>query len=307
MLAISQDELGGPEVLKATTVPQPDPGVGEILVRVRAAGVNPIDVINRQTGQLVGQPPFILGWDVSGIVEAVGLGVTLYQPGDEVFGLLPFPHGHGAYAEFVVGPARGFVHKPDDLGHVQAAAIPLAGLTGWQALVDTAKLTAGQRVLITAAAGGVGHFAVQIAKARGAHVTGLARPDSADFVASLGADEVIDYTATDFSNAVQDLDVVFDMVGHDYPAKALQVLKSGGTLVSALPQSLPPVLAEAAERGIRAAGLLVESDRLGLTALVELMSAGQLAPTIAATFPLDAVGIAQTEKSGPGKTVLTVS
>ena len=139
-------------------------------------------------------------------------------------------------------------------------------------------------------------------------VTVVGAPDSRLQTAlTLGADEVIDYTATDFSNAVQDLDVVFDMVGHDYPAKALQVLKPGGTLVSALPQSLPPVLAEAAERGIRAAGLLVESDRLGLTALVELMSAGQLAPTIAATFPLDAVGIAQTEKSGPGKTVLTVS
>lgn len=306
MLAISQDELGGPEVLKSVTVPRPEPGLGQILVRVRAASVNPVDVMNRQLGVFVGQPPFTLGWDVSGTVEAVGYGSTLYQPGDEVFGLLPFPQGHGAYAEFVVAPTRAFAFKPDVLDHVQAAALPLAGLTAWQALVETALLSSGQRVLITAPAGGVGHLAVQIAKARGAHVTALAKQDNAEFVSSLGADELIDYTTTDFSEVLTDIDVVFDMVGHDYPAKALQVLKPGGTLISISPQAGRSILAEAAERGIRVADLLVESDRLGLTALAELVTAGQLTPTIAATFPLDAAGQAQSQKSGPGKTVLTV-
>ena len=138
MKAISQDELGGPEVLKLVTVPTPEPGVSEILIRVHAAGVNPIDGANRQTGAFVGQPPFVLGWDVSGTVETVGPGVTLYEPGDDVFGLLPFPQGHGAYAEYAVGPTRAFVRKADGLDHVHAAAIPMVGLTAWQALVDTA-------------------------------------------------------------------------------------------------------------------------------------------------------------------------
>ena len=174
MKAVSQDELGGPEVLKLVSLPTPEPGVSEILIRVHAAGVNPIDGANRQTGAFVGQPPFVLGWDVSGTVVAVGPGVTLYKPGDDVFGLLPFPQGHGAYAEYAVGPTRVFVRKPDQLDHVQTAAIPMVGLTAWQALVDTARVGEGSRVLINGAAGGIGHLAVQIAKARGAHVTALA-------------------------------------------------------------------------------------------------------------------------------------
>ena len=129
MRAVSQDQLGGPEVLKLVTWPTPEPGVSEILIRVHAASVNPIDGAQRQTGAFVGQRPFVLGWDISGTVEAVGPGVTLYKPGDEVFGLLPFPQGHGAYAEYAVGPTRVFVPKPDRLDHVQAAAIPMVGLT----------------------------------------------------------------------------------------------------------------------------------------------------------------------------------
>jgi NADPH:quinone reductase-like Zn-dependent oxidoreductase len=147
MLAISQDKLGGPDVLKVVEVDRPEPGIGQILVRVHVAGVNPVDAMNRQTGYLVGKPLFILGWDVSGPVEAVGAGVTLYRPGDEVFGMLPFPHGHGAYAEYVVGPTRAFVPKPPKLDHAHAAALPLAGLTAWQALVETAHIGMGSRVL----------------------------------------------------------------------------------------------------------------------------------------------------------------
>jgi NADPH:quinone reductase-like Zn-dependent oxidoreductase len=127
MQAISQDELGGSEVLKRVTLPTPKPGLGEILVRVHAASVNPVDVMNRQTGVFVGKPPFVLGYDVSGTVEAVGPGVTLYKPGAEVFGMLPFPHGHGAYAEYVVGPTRVFVPKPERLDHVQPQPYPWLG------------------------------------------------------------------------------------------------------------------------------------------------------------------------------------
>lgn len=327
MRAVSQDELGGPEVLKVVSLLTPEPGVSEILVRVHAAGVNPIDGMNRQTGAFVGQPPFVLGWDVSGTVEAVGLGVTLYQPGDEVFGLLPFPQGHGAYAEYVVGPTRVFVRKPDRLDHVHAAAIPMVGLTAWQALVDTAAVGEGSRVLIIGAAGGIGHLAVQIAKARGAHVTALASSSNLDFVRSLGADEAIDYNGADFTETVRDQDAVLDVVGGDYPARALDVLRPGGILVSTQPPSLAAVADAAAKRGVRVAGVIVEADEIGMSALADLAAAGKLVPTIAATFPLEKVGAAsamadlassdqrfpleqggaaESGKHGPGKVVLTI-
>jgi NADPH:quinone reductase-like Zn-dependent oxidoreductase len=328
MRAISQDELGGPDVLKLVTLPTPQPGVSEILIRVHAAGVNPIDGAQRQTGAFVGEPPFVLGWDVSGTVEAVGPGVTLYKPGDEVFGLLPFPQGHGAYAEYVVGPTRAFVAKPDRLDHVQAAAIPMVGLTAWQALVDTAGIGKGSRVLIDAGSGGIGHIAVQIAKARGAYVTALASAKNADFVRSLGADEVLDYNIPDWTHRVGDQDVVLDIVGGDYPARALDVLKPGGILVSTQPSSLDEsVLTAAAERGVRVAGVIVEADQVGLTGLAALAATGKLAPVIAATFPLEDAatasamgdvaatgglfpleqgGAAASGKHAPGKVVLTM-
>jgi len=328
MKAVSQDELGGPEVLKLVRLPIPDPGVSEMLIRVHAASVNPIDGANRETGAFVGEPPFVLGWDVCGSVEAVGPGVTLYNPGDVVFGLLPFPQGHGAYAEYVVGPTRAFVPKPDRLSHVEAAAIPMVGLTAWQALVDTARVGDGTRVLITGAAGGIGHLAVQIAKARGAHVTALASAADLDFVRSLGADEALDYNGADFTDFVRDQDAVLDVVGGDYPARALDVLKPGGILVSTQPPTLAPIAGTATERGIRLAGIIVESDQVGLFALAELAAAGKLVPTIAATFPLEEAAAASATadltssggrfpledgaaahsgKHGPGKVVLTIA
>lgn len=328
MKAVSQDELGGPEVLKLVTLPIPEPGVSEVLIRVHAAGVNPIDGAQRQTGAFVGEPPFVLGWDVCGAVEAVGPGVTLYKPGDVVFGLLPFPSGHGAYAEYVVGPTRAFVPKPDRLDYVQAAAIPMVGLTAWQALVDTAGVGEGSRVLIDAASGGIGHLAVQIAKARGAHVTALASAANQGFVKSLGADEVIDYKDTDFTKVVSDQDVVLDIVGGDYPARALEVLKPGGILVSTQPSSLEEsVVKAAAERDIRVAGVIVEADEIGMSSLADLAAEGKLVPTIAATFsledaasasatadvaatdglfPLEGGGAAKSGEHGPGKVVLTM-
>ena len=328
MKAVSQDELGGPGVLKLVSLPIPEPGVSEILIRVHAASVNPIDGANRETGAFVGQPPFVLGWDVSGTVEAVGPGVTLYKPGNSVFGLLPFPQGHGAYSDYVVGPTRVFVPKPDRLNHIQAAAIPMVGLTAWQALVDTAGVGDGDRVLIIGAAGGIGHLAVQIAKGRGAHVTAVASAADLDFVRSLGADEAIDYNATDFTEAVRDQDVVLDVVGGDYPARALRVLRSGGILVSTQPPAVAPLAETAAERGVRLAGIIVEADQVGMSALAELAAIGKLVPTITATFPLEEAAAAsatadlaasdgyfpleegaaeESGQHGPGKVVLTMA
>lgn len=306
MHSISQSELGGPEVLELVDLPTPEPGIGEILIRVHAASINPVDRMARQSRLFVDAVPFVLGWDVSGTVDAVGPGVTLRAPGDEVFGMLPFPSGHGAHAEYVVAPTRAFVLKPDSLDHVQAAAIPLAGLTAWQALVDTAGIGAGSRVLINGAAGGVGHLAVQIAKARGAHVIALASAVNTDLVRSLGADEVFDYAATDFRQTTGDLDTVLDVVGGDYPAQFLEVLRPGGVLVSTLPGSLAPLEEDAAARNIRLAALFVEADQLGMCALADLAAAGKLTPTIAATFPLAQAGAAHGDGHGPGKVVLTI-
>ncbi|MCS5497142.1 NADP-dependent oxidoreductase [Cnuibacter physcomitrellae] len=305
MRAIVQDELGGPEVLHVAEVERPTPSLGRVLVRVHAAGVNPADEMNRRTGTFSGVPPFTLGWDVSGVVEAVGPGVTLYRPGDEVFGLLPFPSGSGAYAEYVVAPTRVLVPKPASLSHVQAAALPLAGLTAWQALAETARLTSGERVLITGATGGVGHLAVQIAAAAGAEVIGLASTENLDLARDLGATTVLDYRGDDVLAGLRELDVVFDTVGR-YAAEAVPTIRSGGTLISTLPQTLGDAVQKGAEHGIRVAGLFVESDRLGLNALVDLVEAGRLRPLIAATYPLDEAAAAHAEPHGPGKVVLMV-
>lgn len=286
MQAVRQEKLGGPEVLQLVQIPRPRPGISEILVRVHAASVNPTDWKHRATGRFLGDPPFILGWDLSGTVEEVGLGVTLFAPGDEVFGMLPYPHGVGAHAEFVTGPTRAFAHKPKGVDHVQAGAIPLAALTAWQALVDTADLSAGQRVLIHAAAGGVGHLAVQIAKARGAYIIGTASAPKHEFVQSLGADEVIDYRKVDFSEAVQEVDVVLDTIGADYQLRSLRTLRRGGVLVSTVPIAAEGLYDQARDRQVRAELILVEADHAGMKAIAELVESGQLRARIADTFPL---------------------
>jgi NADPH:quinone reductase-like Zn-dependent oxidoreductase len=308
MRAIRQEVLGATEVLQDVQVDQPEPGLSQILVRVHAAGLNPTDWKHRAYSIFLGPPPFTLGWDVSGVVEATGFGVTVFKPGDEVFGMLPYPNGHGSHAEYVTGPARAFAFKPANVDHVQAGALPLAGLTAWQALNDTAHLSAGQRVLIHAAAGGVGHLAVQIAKARGAYVIGTASAGHHDLVRGLGADEMIDYNTTDFAAAVSDVDVVLDTVGGDYPARSLRTLREGGVLVSLLPFP-PEVAADAASNGIRAQVMLVEADHAGLTAIADLVTKAQLRPVIAATFPM--ADVAKAHERGDtghvaGKLVLTM-
>ncbi|MEU4340673.1 NADP-dependent oxidoreductase [Nocardia sp. NPDC023852] len=310
MRAISQNVLGGPEVLTEVQLPQPVPGPGEILVRVRAAGLNPTDWRHRAVaGLFLPEPPFVLGWDVSGEVAATGIGVTLFRPGDEVFGMLPYPNGHGAFAEYAAGPARAFAHKPAGLDHVQAAAIPLAGLTAWQALVDTAELSARQRVLIHAAAGGVGHFAVQIAKARGAYVIGTASAPNHDFLRGIGADEVIDYRGTEVAEVVHDVDVVLDSVDDENSIRSLRTLRPGGLLVTLRAFGTVDLAAEANALGVRAVRMLVENDYAGMRALAELVDSGALRPTIAGTFSFSEA--AKAHASGDtgrtvGKLVLTV-
>ncbi|WP_308102893.1 MULTISPECIES: NADP-dependent oxidoreductase [unclassified Nocardia] len=287
MRAISQDVLGGPEVLHEVELPVPTPGPSQILVRVRAAGVNPTDWKHRaRTGLFLPEPPFVLGWDVSGEVAAVGFGVTLFRPGDEVFGMLPYPFGVGSFAEYAVGPTRAFARKPANLDHTEAGAIPLAALTAWQALVDTANLQAGQRILVHAAAGGVGHFAVQIAKHLGAYVIGTASAGNHEFLRSIGADETIDYRTTDFAEAVRDVDVVLDPISGDTTVRSLDTLRPGGIVVSLLRDQPEEVMAQAKSRGLRAVAMLVEADHAGMDALRRLAESGALRPTIAGAFPL---------------------
>lgn len=313
MRAIGYESAGGPEVLRLLEVEKPTPGPVEVLVRVRAAGVNPTDWKSRSQGALISgeaaRPghPIVPGFDISGVVEAVGLGVTRFSPGDEVFGMPRFPHQAGAYAEYVVAPPRHLAVKPAGVDHVQAAALPLAALTAWQALVDTADVRPGQRVLVHAAAGGVGHLAVQIAKARGAHVIGTARQTHHDFLRDLGADEVIDYTQVDFAEALRDVDVVLDPIAGDYSLRSLRVLRPGGTLVSILPVG-DDVVKAAAERGVRAGFMLVEPDHAGLAAIADLVAAGKLRPHVEAVLPLEQAAEAHRRSEAGrtrGKIVLT--
>lgn len=309
MRAIGQDGFGGPEVLKVVEVERPEPGVAEVLVRVHAAGVNPTDAWHRASGGL-GAEVVRLGWDVSGVVEAVGIGVTTLAPGDEVFGMPRHPLPAGTYAEYVTSPARHLVRKPAGLSHVQAAALPLAAMTAWQALVDTADVRPGQRVLVHAAAGGVGHLAVQIAKARGAHVIGTARAAKHAFLRGLGADEVVDYTAVGFETAVEPVDVVVDAVGGEYGPRSLRVLRPGGILVS-LASPAEARLAEVARPlGLRAAFMAVEADQAGLREVAALAEAGLLRPAIDTVFPLELAGKAHElseTRGATGKIVLSVT
>ncbi|MER6125786.1 NADP-dependent oxidoreductase [Streptomyces sp. NPDC001795] len=286
MRAISQDDFGGPEVLKEVERERPTPGMSEVLVRVHAAGLNPTDWKHRAGFPSVDRPVPVLGWDVSGVVESVGGGVTLFKPGDEIFGMLPYPHGAGAHAEYVTGPTRAFVRKPAGIGHIQAAALPLAGLTAYQALVDTADVRPGQRVLIHAAAGGVGHLAVQIAKARGAYVIGTASAAKHGFLRELGADEVIDYREIDFAAGLSNVDVVLDTLAGDTRTRSLRVLREGGLLVSILPFGMDNDAERAAEKAVRLEGLLVEYDHAGMQALADLVQEGKLHAHIDTTFPL---------------------
>ena len=286
MRAVVMRSYGGPEVLRVEEIERPEPLPTEVLVRVRAIGTNPVDTYVRSGAFPILKPPAILGWDISGVVEEVSPGVNRFRCGDEVFGMPLFPRAAGAYAEYVAAPARQLARKPAGLDHVQAASLSLAGLTAWQALVDAADVQPGQRVLIHAAGGGVGHLAVQIAKARGAHVIATTSRPKHEFVRSLGADEIVDYRGTDFTTAVKDVDVAFDLVAGEYGPRTLQVLRPGGLLVT-IDRANAALAARAAAMGRRFAGMIVEPDQVGLQGLAELVDNGRLRVHVDQVLPLE--------------------
>jgi NADPH:quinone reductase-like Zn-dependent oxidoreductase len=277
-------------VLELEEVERPEPVQTEVLVRVAAAGINPVDWKTRRYGgnpKAVGEPPFILGWDVAGVVEETSRSLTRFAVGDRVFGMPWFPRLARAYAEYVTSPARQLARTPDTLTDEQAAGLPLAGLTAWQALVDVADVGEGDRVVIHAAAGGVGHLAAQIAKARGAYVIGTARADKHDFLREIGVDEPIDYTTTPFEEVVSEVDIVLDAIGGDeYGLRSLRTLRERGLLV-VLPGGLTePVATAAREQSKRASGVQVEPDYCALESLAVLADERKLTVAIEETFPL---------------------
>ncbi|EMD24376.1 NADP-dependent oxidoreductase [Amycolatopsis azurea] len=308
MRIITQQALGGPEVLIVVDAPEPRPLPTEVLVRVKAIGLNPLEARLR-AGEfpLIGQPPFVLGWDVSGVVEAAR--TWRFRPGDEVFGMPLFPRAANAYAEVVSAPALHLVRKPASLSHVEAAALPIVGLTAWQGLVDLGGVTEGDRVLIHGGGGGVGHVAIQLAKAFGAHVIATASESKREFVEGFGADEVIDYTAVDFTEAVRDIDVVLDTIGGDTVERSLEVLRPGGHLVTAVAEEDAELIARYETAGKRFSGIAVDPDPVALRGLADLVDQGKLRVHVQETFPFERVADAHRLLDGGhlrGKLVLTV-
>lgn len=309
MRTITQQTLGGPEVLTVVDTPEPRPIPGEVLVRVKAIGLNPLEARLR-AGEfpLIGRPPFVLGWDISGVVEEAPQ-TWRFRPGDEVFGMPLFPRAASAYAEVVAAPALHLARKPASLSHVEASALPVVGLTAWQGLVDLGGVTEGDRVLVHGGGGGVGHVAIQIAKALGAYVIATAGGSKRAFVEGLGADEVIDYTAVDFSEAVRDVDVVLDTIGGDTAERSLGVLRPGGHLVTAVAEEDTALAAAYEAAGIRFSGIAVDPDPVALRGLVALVEQGRLRVHVQETFPFERVADAHRLLEGghlQGKLVLTV-
>jgi NADPH:quinone reductase-like Zn-dependent oxidoreductase len=311
MRAIVQHSFGGPEVLELEERPLPDPWATEVRVRVEAAGVNPVDWKTRAGLGAAARSglPLTVGWDVAGVVDAVGPGVTRFAVGDAVFGMPWFPRQAAAYAEFVTAPSRHFARRPERLSAVEAGGLPLAGLTAWQCLVDIAEVRPGQRVLVHAGAGGVGHLAVQIAKARGAHVLATASAAKHDLLAELGVDEPVDYRGRKFEEVVEPVDVVYDLIGGDVAVRSLDVLRPAGIMISLPSAAAAAAVEEGRARGLRTTGMLVEPDGDGLEELAALVDAGALRARVAQTFPLERAGDAHRlgeQGRTTGKIVLTV-
>ena len=268
------------ENLRIEEIDQPELEKNEVLVKVKAISVNPVDVKTREGKSLYNTlketPPVILGWDISGEVMAVGGEVAYFQPGDEVFGLVNFP-GHGrAYAEYVAAPEAHLALKPANVPHHEAAAATLAALTAWQVLVHEAAVQPGQRVLIHAAAGGVGHFAVQIAKYFGATVIGTASAENHDFLRNMGADEQIDYNDFKVEDVLMDMDIVLDSLGEENTRRSLKTLRNGGKIISIVGGAKEDVQALAKERNIEAKNYMVHSSGEDQAKIADLMSQGRL-------------------------------
>ena len=289
MKAIILKDFGGVEQLELTELPTPVIGEGEVLVQIKAISINPVDVKTRAgkgaAAKLKGENPMILGWDIAGIVTESR--AEEFEAGDEVFGMVNFP-GHGrAYAEYVAAPADQLALKPGAVNFESAAATTLAALTAWQAFSDHGRLRAGQRVLIHAAAGGVGHFAVQIARHTGAYVIGTASAENRDFVLGLGANECIDYKAQRFEEVVKDIDFVLDTIGGEYIDRSLQVIKKGGTMVSIPSSANAGVQEKAKAKGIFGATMMVQSSGEDMQHIAQLLGDGTLRAEVSKVFPFE--------------------
>jgi NADPH:quinone reductase-like Zn-dependent oxidoreductase len=313
MRAIRIHEHGGSDVLRAETVPRPEPSDDELLVRVRAAGVNPIDWMIREgyTDEALSPSlPSILGWDLSGIVETVGPDVSEFGPGDEIYGLVGMPDPGEAYAEYAAVSADEVVTKPAPLSHTEAAGLPMVGLTAWRALFDAGALRDGQRVLVHAAAGGVGHVAVQLAAHAGAHVVGTASSENEAYLRELGVDEFVNYREEQFERVVNPVNLVLDAVGGDTLERSIPVLADGGRIVT-LPEPPSEAVSEMArrERNATVDWFSVEPDATTLAALCSLVEDDHLRTTVSGSYPLsDAATAHQESEDGHvrGKLVLTV-
>ena len=312
MKAIRIHNYGGPEVLQYEDAPRPEPQAGEVLVRVLAAGVNPIDWKVREGHMKDFWPhkfPLIPGWDLSGVVEAVGPGPAAagrFKKGDEVYSV-PDASRDGAYAEYIVVRESELALKPKSLHHVRAAAVPLAAVTAWQALFDAGQLKRGQRVLIHGGSGGVGHLAVQLAKWKGAHVLATASTKNQELLRELGVDEPIDYTKQKFEDVARDVDLVLDLIGGETQERSWSVLKKGGVLLSLVQ---PPSVEKAKALGVRAAFVAGHPSGAQLAEIAKIIDSGQLAPVIDRILPLSEVRRAhELSKSGHthGKIVLRIS
>jgi NADPH:quinone reductase-like Zn-dependent oxidoreductase len=291
MKAIILTEQGGPENLVLRDIDKPTPGPGDVLVKVHAISINPVDVKTRKGGALYGslqqQPPVILGWDISGVVVETGNEAGKFEKGEAVFGMVNFP-GHGkAYAEYVAVPQDQLALKPHDLSHEDAAASTLAALTAWQVLVHEGRLQRGQHLLMHAAAGGVGHFAVQIAKYLGAKVTGTSSEANKEFLFQLGIDQHIDYNHQDLKDVVRDMDFVFDPIGGDTTARSLEVLKKSGTLFSIVGGVKEHLQETIRAKDLQARNYLVQSSGSDMAELALLLREGIIRPVISHRFNFD--------------------
>jgi NADPH:quinone reductase-like Zn-dependent oxidoreductase len=289
MKAVQIHQYGGLEELKYEDAPLPVIQADEVLVKIYATSVNPIDWKVRKGSHGNYQFPLILGWDAAGIVEKAGDQVTAFKVGDAVYGR-PDVTRNGTYAEYVAVKADQLAPKPTTADFLTAASIPLAGLTAWQGIFDHGKLQAGQKILIHGGSGGVGSFAIQFARWKGAYVATTASESNVQFLKDLGADEVIDYKKDHFEEKLQDFDVVFDTIGGDTQHKSIQVLKPGGILVSTVGIAEPDTLKE---RNIEGVQYMAQSYPEQLKQIGELLDAGKIQPIITKVFPLNAVAEAQ--------------
>jgi len=285
MKAAVVHDYGGPEVFKLEEVPRPEPKDDELLIRVIAAAVNPVDAFVRQ-GMLskrgLDKRPMIIGYDIAGVVEKTGAKATKFKAGDAVYAYLSIMRG-GGYAEYAIAKEGEMALKPKSIDFEKAAAVPLAATTAWQALIDDAKIDNGQTVLIHGGSGGVGHFAIQIAKARGAKVIATASTANQDLLKQLGVDQPIDYTATKFETVVKDVDVVLNCVRADVLPASYGIVKKGGVIVSITGD---PDSAECAKREIRCSGVMAHPDAKVLEELTKLIDANKITPIVSQTFPL---------------------